>query len=160
VPAAMTRIGTWLPAGIIVGVVALAIHALLFRHQAGKLAVHDADALRTFTYLYFTLPALIAALAGLALLCRRFYRDPALISTVVIFACFIFYKVRIVPYHFWMTRRFLPVILPGALIFASAAALWGVSTPRTIASTMRTGIRVLFVFLLAGYYLRVSRPVV
>ena len=160
VPAAMTRLGAWVPTGMVVGVVALAIYALLFRHQAGKLAVHDADALRTFTYLYFTLPALIAALAGLALLSRRFYRDPALISTVVIFACFIFYKVRIVPYHFWMTRRFLPVILPGALICASAAALWGLRTPRTIAGTIRTGLRVLFVLLLAGYYLRVSRPVV
>lgn len=160
VPAAMTRIAPWFPGGLVVGVVALAIYALLFRHQAGKLAVHDADALRTFTYLYLTLPALIAALAGLALLSRRFYRDPALISTIVIFACFIFYKVRIVPYHFWMTRRFLPVILPGALIFASAAALWGVRMSRTVAGTLRTCIRVLFVLLLAGYYLRVSRPVV
>jgi len=160
VPAAMTRLGAWVPAGMVVGIGALAVYALLFRHQVGKLAVHDADALRTFTYLYFTLPALIAALAGLALLSRRFYRDPALISTVAIFACFIFYKVRIVPYHFWMTRRFLPVILPGALIFASSAALWGVRMPRTFAGTTRTAIRVLFVLLLAGYYMRVSRPVV
>jgi hypothetical protein len=160
VPGSMTRMAAWLPAAVVVGVCALAVYALLFRHQAGKLAVHDADALRTFTYLYFTLPALIAALAGLALLSRRFYRDPALISTVVIFACFIFYKVRIVPYHFWMTRRYLPVILPGALMFASAAALWGVRMPRTFAGTTRTAIRVLFVLLLALYYLRVSRPVV
>ena len=36
-----------------------------FRHPAGKLAVHDADALRTFTDLYLSLPPLIAALAGL-----------------------------------------------------------------------------------------------
>ena len=160
VPSAMRRVGMWVPAGIVVGMCVLAVYALIFRHQAGKLAVHDADALRTFTYLYFTLPALIAALAGLALLSRRFYRDPALISTVAIFACFIFYKVRIVPYHFWMTRRFLPVILPGALIFASSAALWGVRMPRTLAGTTRTAIRVLFVLLLATYYLRVSRPVV
>jgi hypothetical protein len=160
VPAVMSRIGGWIPAGILVSVCLLAVYALVFRHQVGKLAEHDASALRTFTYLYVTLPALIAALIGLALLTRRFFRDPALISTVVIFSFFLFYKVRIVPYHFWMTRRFLPVILPGALIFASAAALTGVRMPRTLSGTARTALRILFVVLLAGYYLRVSRPVV
>ena len=40
----------------------LAVYALVFRHQAGKLAVHDADALRTFTNFYVTVPALLAAL--------------------------------------------------------------------------------------------------
>ncbi len=132
---------------------------MVFRHQVGKLAEHDASALRTFTYLYFTLPALLAALVGLALLTRRFYRDPALVSTVVIFSCFLFYKVRIVPYHFWMTRRFLPVILPGALIFACTAVVTGVRMPRTFSGTFRTAVRGLFILLLAGYYLRVSRPV-
>ena len=160
VPAVMTRVGGWIAGGIVVGGCLLAIYALVFRHQVGKLAEHDASALRTFTYLYFTLPGLIAALIGLALLARRFFRDPALISTIVIFSCFLFYKVRIVPYHFWMTRRFLPVILPGALIFACAAALSGVRVPRTLSGTARTALRVLFVLLLAGYYLRVSRPVV
>ena len=160
VPAMMTRVGHWIPMAIVFGVCVLAVYALVFRHQVGKLAEHDASALRTFTYLYFTLPALIAALIGLALLTRRFFRDPALVSTIVIFSCFLFYKVRIVPYHFWMTRRFLPVILPGALIFAAAAALTGVRMPRTFLGTARTALRVLFILLLAGYYLRVSRPVV
>ena len=59
-----------------------------------------------------------------------------------------------------MTRRFLPVILPGALIFASTAVLGGVRFPRTYAGSARTALRVLFIVLLAGYYLRVSRPVV
>jgi hypothetical protein len=160
VSAGMTRLAQWIPLGIVIGVCLLAVYALVFRHQVGKLAEHDASALRTFTYLYFTLPALIAALVGLALLTRRFYRDPALISTIVIFSCFLFYKVRIVPYHFWMTRRFLPVILPGALILACAAILTGVRMPRTFSGTFRAAVRALFIILLAGYYLRVSRPVV
>src|SRR3954470_5107474 len=160
VPAAMTRIGAWVPVGMVVGVSLLTVYALMFRHQVGKLAEHDASALRTFTYLYFTLPALIAALIGLALLARRFFRDPALISTIVIFSTFVFYKIRIVPYHFWMTRRFLPVILPGALIFASAAALTGVAIPRTLSGNIRAALRVLFILLVAAYYLRVSRPVI
>jgi hypothetical protein len=135
-PAGMKRLGPWVPVAIVAGVWLLAIYALIFRHQAGKLAIHDAEALRTFTNWYFTLPALIAALIGLAVLSRRFFSDPALISTVVIFACFLFYKVRIVPNHFWMTRRFLPVILPGALIFASTAVLGGVRFPRTYAGSV------------------------
>jgi hypothetical protein len=159
-PDGMKRLGPWVPVAIVAVVWLLAVYALIFRHQAGKLAIHDAEALRTFTNWYFTLPALIAALIGLALLSRRFFRDPALISTVVIFACFLFYKVRIVPNHFWMTRRFLPVILPGALICASTAVLGGVRVPRTLAGSTRTALRVLFIVLLAGYYLRVSRPVV
>ncbi len=159
-PDGIKRLGPWVPVAIVAGVWLLAVYALIFRHQAGKLAIHDAEALRTFTNWYFTLPALIAALIGLALLSRRFFRDPALISTVVIFACFLFYKVRIVPNHFWMTRRFLPVILPGALICASTAVLGGVRVPRTLAGSTRTALRVLFIVLLAGYYLRVSRPVV
>src|SRR5262245_11698969 len=65
VPAAMTRVARWIPVGIVVGVGLLAVYALVFRHQVGKLAEHDASALRTFTYLYFTLPALITALVGL-----------------------------------------------------------------------------------------------
>lgn len=159
-PAAIKPLGPWVPVAIVAGVWVLAVYALIFRHQAGKLAIHDAEALRTFTNLYFTLPALLAALLGLALLSRRFFRDPALISTVVIFACFLFYKIRIVPNHFWMTRRFLPVILPGALIFASTAVLGGVRWPRTLAGSTRTALRLLFIVLLAGYYVRVSRPVV
>ena len=159
-PEGIKALGPWVPIAIVAGTWVLAVYALIFRHQAGKLAIHDAEALRTFTNWYFTLPALIAALIGLALLSRRFFRDPALISTVVIFACFLFYKIRIVPNHFWMTRRFLPVILPGALIFASTAVLSGVRLPRTLTGSTRTALRVLFIVLLAGYYVRVSRPVV
>ncbi len=40
------------------------------------------------------------------------------------YAVFFFYKIRIVPQHFWMTRRFLPVILPAALLMVAALAAW------------------------------------
>ena len=111
--------------------------------------------------IYVTLPALLAALIGLALAARRwFWRDPALIVTVVVFACFFFYKVRIVPDHFWMARRFLPVILPGVLLLASAAALGGIRRPSgNAAGIVRTLVRVLFVAVLAFQYARASRPV-
>lgn len=150
----------WAPVMIAGAVWLLAVYALVFRYQAGKLAVHDADALRTFTNYYVTLPALIAALIGLALAARRwFWRDPALIVTVLVFACFFFYKIRIVPEHFWMARRFLPVILPGVLLLASAAALGGIRPSRNAAGMIRTLVRVVFVAVLAFQYARASRPV-
>ena len=51
-----------------------AVYALNYRHPAGKLAEHDAYALRTFTYLYATLPAIVAALLGFVTTARR--REP------------------------------------------------------------------------------------
>ncbi len=161
VAAPSLAVNRWAPLVMVGAVWLLALYALAFRYQAGKLAVHDADALRTFTNYYVTLPALLAALIGLALAARRwFWRDPALIVTVVVFACFFFYKIRIVPEHFWMARRFLPVILPGVLLLASAAALGGLHGPsRNAAGIVRTLVRVLFVAVLAFQYARASRPV-
>jgi hypothetical protein len=160
-PAASALVNRWAPVAIVGAVWLLALYALIFRHQVGKLAAHDAEALRTFTSFYVTVPALIAALIGLALAARRwFWRDPALLITVNVFACFFFYKIRIVPEHFWMTRRFLPVILPGLLLLASAAALEGMRPPKNLSGMVRTFVRVFFVGLLAFQYARASRPVV
>ncbi|HUR33925.1 MAG TPA: hypothetical protein VM032_09045, partial [Vicinamibacterales bacterium] len=159
-PTANTEVERWTPVVIVSALWLLALYALMFRYQAGKLAVHDADALRTFTNFYVTLPALIAALIGLALAARRwFWRDPALILTLAVFSCFFFYKIRIVPEHFWMTRRFVPVILPGVLLFASAAALADIRVPRSRTQILRALLRVCFVALLAFQYVRASRPI-
>ena len=100
----------------------LAIYALLLpRSRPASSPTHDADALRTFTNFYVTLPGARrrADRHRRSSRAARFWRDPALFVTVVVFAFFFFYKIRIVPEHFWMARRFLPVILPGALLLAS-----------------------------------------
>jgi hypothetical protein len=137
-----------------------AAYALWLRHPAGKLADYDAYALRTFTSFYFTLPALLAALIGYALAARRaFWRDPGFFLTVTIFSLFFFYKIRIWPDHFWMTRRFLPVILPGALLLVSAAALGRVRAGPGPVRLGRSLIGVAFVGLLAAQYARASRPI-
>jgi hypothetical protein len=60
--------------------------------------------------------------------------------------------------HFWMTRRFLPVILPGALIFAAAAALSGDRGHWRGSRGIRTLIGLAFVGLLAARYGDASRP--
>lgn len=139
---------------------AAAIYALYFREPAGPLAAHDAYALRTFTGFYLTLPVLLAALIGFVVFARRaFWSAPELFTTVAFFSCFFFYKIRIVPQHFWMARRFLPVVLPGALLFACAAALGGTRGGWAATRLGRTAIGLIFVALVAMHYARAARPV-
>ncbi|HEV3483792.1 MAG TPA: hypothetical protein VG106_00180, partial [Vicinamibacterales bacterium] len=158
-PAIAARMIVLLPIACIAVVWMAAIYAMYFREPGGKLTDYDAYALRTFANYYFTVPALVAALIGYAIVARRaFWKDPGFILTVTIFSLFFFYKIRIWPDHFWMTRRFLPVILPGGLLLASAAALGGVRAgPRNV-RLLRVLIGVVFVGLLAMQYARASRP--
>ena len=115
-------IRTFLPAALIAIVTVGGIFALFFREPAGSLAPQDAHAARTFADLYFTRPAFALAIIGYVLVVwRSFWRAPALILVLTTSAIFFFYKMRIWPEHFWLARRFLTEILPGAVIFASAA---------------------------------------
>ncbi len=151
----------WMPHILVVATLVAAVYALFFRHPGGKLVAGDAYALRTFTYLYLSLPALIGALIGYAIVTRRFlWRDPALILTVTAFAFFLFYKPRIVPEHFWMARRFIPVLLPGALLFAAAAAFVRGPGLSARARLLRPAIGIVFIGVLAAQYSRVSAPLV
>jgi 4-amino-4-deoxy-L-arabinose transferase-like glycosyltransferase len=118
------RVRAVLPVVVACSLIALAIYAMFFRHPGGKLADADAYALRTFVNVYLFWPGLVLALAGLAVVARRhFWRDPAMFLVFAAVSVFLFYKIKIVPEHFWMGRRFLPVILPVALLMAAAAAL-------------------------------------
>jgi hypothetical protein len=79
--------------------------------------------LRAFSW-YVTPLGLAVAVIGFAVLVRRrFWRDPGFFLTAAIFSGFFFYKLRVVPEHFGMTRRFLPVILPAALLSASGGLI-------------------------------------
>jgi hypothetical protein len=105
-------------------VVALAVYALFFRQPGGRLVDKDAFALRTFRDAYVYWPALVAGLAGFVLVARkRFWTEPAFFLVLAGFSIFFFYRNRVVGEHFWLARRFLPVILPGLLLLASALAL-------------------------------------
>lgn len=150
----------WTPTVVVAIVIAAAVYALFLRQPAGKLAAYDAYALRTFVSFYFTYPAFIAALIGFALVARAlFWRDPALLLTLTAFSLFFFYKIRIVPDHFWMARRFLPMILPGALLMVASAALVGVRGRWLTTRLIRGPIGIVFLVLLAVHYARVAKPI-
>ncbi|HSC29411.1 MAG TPA: hypothetical protein VLD67_19190, partial [Vicinamibacterales bacterium] len=158
--AVSSRVKSLAPAVLSAGFVAAAVYALAFRHPAGRLAPHDAYALRTFSDLYLTLPALIAALIGWVVLTRRsFWQAPAFFTTIAAFSLFFFYKIRVVPEHFWMARRFVPAILPGALLLVAAAALSGTRRGPGLITPLRWFIGVVFIAALASGYARASRPI-
>jgi hypothetical protein len=149
------------PTLLSVVLVAAAIYAMYLRAPVtGKLAERDAYAVRTFASFYLTVPGLLAALLGFVLLARRaFWRAPELFLTVATFSFFFFYKIRIVSDHFWMTRRFLPVILPGALLFIAAAASSGAQSGARLTRLLRGTIGAVFIVLLAAQYSRASGPI-
>jgi hypothetical protein len=136
-----------------------ALYALYLREPGGRLAAHDAYALRTFANVYLTVPGVLAAILGFFLLARRhFWHAPALFLTFAAFSFTLFYKIRIVPEHFWMGRRFLAVILPGALLMiAGLAFATATSGPRWRILRWAAGGTLLV--LLASTYLRTSAPV-
>ena len=142
--ASAERLRTWVPSFMIAAVWTLAAYAFFIRSAGGTLAPHDADSLRTFTSFYLSPYGLAASLIGFALIARSSPAGTPLLLTVAVFSSFFFYKTRVVPEHFWAARRFLPVILPGALLLVGAAA-FGNTTPAAmgrLAWLNRRGIRV------------------
>ena len=113
---------TWLPWLLLTGLTAVATYAYFFRTQGPGLAVHDAEALREFARVYISPFGLATAMVGLAVLvCRSFWRGLAFVTIAAVFSCFIFYKMRITPEHFWLARRYVPVILPAACLLMGTA---------------------------------------
>jgi hypothetical protein len=153
------RTSRWLPTGLAVLLAVAGIYALFFRHPAGRLAAHDAYALRTFAEFYALVPAVLAALAGYAIYARRsFWKAPEFFLAVLIFGFFFFYKVQIVPEHFWMARRFLPVILPATLVLAAALA-FGEARASGRRRALQWAVGLLFIGLLGTHYQRAARPI-
>lgn len=159
-PEAGRRVVAPVPGLMAVVLIAGAAYALFLRQPAGKLTDYDAYALRIFTEAYATLPAVLAGLMGLLLAARRwFWRLPELFTTAAAFSLFFFYKIRIVPEHFWMARRFLPVILPALLIFVAVTACWGLGA-RGLRRVVSVSIGAVFIWLLASHYARAAAPIV
>ena len=150
----------YLPLALALLLCLLGAYALVLRQPGGRLTDYDAHALRNYAYFYVTLPAVLAALIGFAVYAHRwFWRDPSLFTTAVLFASFFFYKMRIVPEHFWAARRWLPVVLPMTMIFAAAAAI-GPGGRGWRDRWLRPVLGVVFLVMLGAQYVRASRPVV
>ncbi len=136
---------------------------IFFRVPSGRLAVHDANALRTYAW-YVHPAALGAALIGLILVVwRRFWQDPAWLLAVAFYSLFFFYKIQIVPEHFWMARRFLPVILPATMLCIGAVLMeWagttGLATLRRT-NLPRVALRIALAALIAWSFVESSRPI-
>ncbi len=154
-----------------VAVVVSAVYAYFLRMPGGLLAEHDAWALRTFAW-YVAPAGLFAGVLGYALVSwRSFWRDPTLLVTAACYSFFLFYKIRIVPEHFWMARRFLPIILPMTCLMASGAAFFGFRTWQRaraaghVAGSARFGawrhlaVPAIFLSFLGWIYLGATRPI-
>lgn len=150
----------WLPVVMVAALVALALYAFFLREPGGKLVAPDAYALRDFVGLYLWWPMFALALAGLVLVARRdFWRDPAFVLIFASFSLFLLFKLRIVPEHFWQARRFLPVILPGALILGCAAALGSMRGPWRWPAIARSVAGTMVLLIVAQHYVAASAPV-
>jgi hypothetical protein len=149
--------------GYVVVLLTAAAYAWFVREaQMGSLTDYDAYALRDFTNFYLSWPALVAALIGLVIVARRdFWRDPALLLTFGGFSLFLFHKIHIVPTHFWASRRFLPVILPMALLLAATAAVGEGRARRSSPQIhrLRIAVGLAVVVALGGQYAAASAPV-
>lgn len=152
------------------GMVSAAVYAYFLRTPGGTVEPYDAMALRTFAAYYLTPYGLAAAVLGYVLVVRRWlWKNPALVLVITAFTFLYFYRIWIVPEHFWMARRFLAVVLPGALLMVGAVALWPLTSevrggePRGLRLSARTWTRlvvgVAFLSLLGWQFWQASRPV-
>jgi hypothetical protein len=83
--------------------------------------------------------------------------------TAVVFCGFFFYRIQIVPEHFWMARRFLPVILPATTMCVGAVLMqWaeaGAIRTWRARTIQRVALRLTFAGLIAWIFVESSRPI-
>ena len=108
---------------------------------------------------YFTHPVVLLALVGLILYAFSFRAIHwILFSATLIYSALYFYRIRAFAEHFWMLRRYLPVICPALAFYAMYAArkiLQKFSPLRPHASAVIVAGSVL----LAGWYVYDSRAI-
>ena len=166
-PAIAATVRRWLPAVVGATICVAAGYALFFRQAGGRLAPHDAEALRTFTRFYLLPTGMAAALVGWVLVVSRsFWRGLAFVLATAFCALLFFYKARIVPEHFWWSRRYLPLILPACLLFVGTTAFAELRGPWMPAWSQRRAVKItrwalglVLVAFLGYHYLQATRPI-
>ena len=161
----------WLPPlgfGILM---TLLVYGLFFRESRSIFTQPplEVEGLVTFMFYYLQPIGLIAALAGWALISGdRFRRALPFLAVVAAYSLFYFYDARITPDHFWAARRYMPVLLPAALLLAGAAFFtpigagarrWAAWCATPGATGARTAAGILVVFGLAVQYGSAMRPI-
>ncbi|MXY23737.1 MAG: hypothetical protein F4Y45_04340 [Acidobacteria bacterium] len=161
----------WLPPATLGLLVTLGIYAFFFRESRSLWTQppFEREGIITFTLYYLQPLGLVAALAGWAVVSgARFRRAMPFLAVAGAYALFYFYDARITPDHFWAGRRYMPVLLPAALLLASAAVFMPLdagarrwmtwcATPRATAVRAAAGGLVLAV--LAVQYGAATRPI-
>ncbi|MXZ71409.1 MAG: hypothetical protein F4Z04_07880 [Acidobacteria bacterium] len=161
----------WLPPATLGTLLALGIYAFFFRESRSLWTQPplEREGIITFTFYYLQPLGLVAALAGWAIVSGdRFRRALPFLAVAGAYAAFYFYDARITPDHFWAGRRYMPVLLPSALLLAGAAVFMPVgsgarrwvawcATPR--AATVRAVAGSLLLFALAVQYGAATRPI-
>ena len=164
-------IDRWLPPLTLGMILTLGTYAFFFREARSvwTQAPLEREGIVTFTRYYLQPLGLIAAFAGWAIVSgERFRRALPFLAVAAGYALFYFYDPLITPDHFWAARRYVPVILPAALLLAGAAVFMPVSgtdhrwlawcaTPR--ANTLRAAAGGLVLFVLAVQYGAATRPI-
>ena len=164
-------IDRWLPPLTLGMILTLGTYAFFFREARSvwTQAPLEREGIVTFTRYYLQPLGLVAALAGWAIVSgERFRRALPFLAVAAGYALFYFYDPLITPDHFWAARRYVPVILPAALLLAGAAVFMPVSgtdhrwlawcaTPR--ANTLRAAAGGLVLFVLAVQYGAATRPI-
>lgn len=107
---------------------------------------------------YISIPALVAAVFGWLLMMRRSVRSelwaPWLVPLIVLggIAAVYLWKPSIFPDHFWAIRRFVPVVIPGLILFA-AVGFYELIGVLPIRALWETGVAVFFlVFAMVAYW--------
>jgi hypothetical protein len=162
------RVQAALPPAFVLVLWLLAAYAWFFRVYGGGLAPHDADAFRTFAAFYVTPLGLLAGVVGLAVVARRsFWTSAPFLVVFATLSVFFFYKIRIVPEHFWAARRFIAVILPGTLLLVGAVAFPPMASriggrlawAGRLAQRARIALGLLLIVVLGYQYVGATRPV-
>jgi hypothetical protein len=155
----------WLLLGLVAVGVVLAAYAYFLRTAGGLLAEHDANSLRDFAAFYLSGLGLIAAVAGLAFVAPRLPEGFPFFVLLAAYSFFTFYKIRIIPEHFWAARRFVAVILPGALLLVGAAAFSRVGHAtaglfaRRETRLARYALGLVVVLVVGSHYWSAARPI-
>ena len=161
----------WLPPFTLGVILTLAVYAFFFRERRSIWTQPplEVEGIVTFTFYYLQPIALIAALSGWGIVSgERFRRALPFLAVVGAYALFYFSDPRITPDHFWAARRYMPILLPAALLLTGAAFFMpiGASARRWLAScatpgatAARTAAGILVVFGLALQYGAATRPI-